>query len=198
LTQPTERRPFAWWRSSRRAVVAVAVIVVIAAAVFFFWPGDALSPKHEPETKPDQVAAMENDLRAKGSAEDALARYGATLQQMAHDITALVPGLKWHWNRSNTSVTCPGPLADTRGVQILPRQIVFEGPISDEVWPQALARVRMRAAALGVREVSVHADMPGHHDVAISGDNDAEIRFGTRVAAVLSARSDCYLKAADL
>jgi hypothetical protein len=197
MTQPTERRPVAWWRSTRRAVVAIAVIVVIAAAVFF-WLADALSPRQEPDVKPDQVAAMENDLRAKGSAEDALVRYGAALQQMAHDITALVPGLTWYWNLDNTSVTCEGPLADTRGVQILPRHIVFEGPISDEVWPQALVRVRERAAALGANEVFVHADKPGHHDVAIAGDNGAEIRFGTRVAAVLSARSDCYLKAADL
>ena len=183
---------------ARRAVVAVAIIVAIAAAVFFFWPADAPSPEHEPSAKPDQVAAMENELRAKGSAEDALARYGAALQQMADDVTALVPGLTWFWNQRNTSVTCPGPLADTRGVQVLPRHIVFEGPIPDGVWPQALARVRERAAALGVSKEFVYADTPGHHDVAISGENSAEIRFGTRVAAVLSASSDCYLKAADL
>ncbi len=42
------------------------------------------------------------------------------------------------------------------------------------------------------------SDAPFVGDVAISGDNDIEIRFGTRVVAVLSARSDCYLKAADL
>ena len=198
MTQPTGRRPVAWWRSGRRAVVALAVIVVIAAAVFFFWLADGLSPKQEPPAKPDQVAAMENELRAKGSAEEALVRYGAALQQMADDIRALVPGSKWHWNRANTSVTCPGPLADTRGVQILPRQIVFEGPIPDEVWPQALARVRERAAALGANKEFVYTDKPGDHDVAISGDNDIEIRFGTRVVAVLSARTDCYLKAADL
>ncbi len=198
MTQPAERRPVAWWRSARRAVVALAIIVVIAAAVFFFWLADAVSPKQEPEMKPDQVATMENELRAKGSAEDALQRYGAALQQMADDVTALVPGLKWYWNRDNTSVTCPGPLADTRGVQILLRHIVFEGPIADDVWPQALARVRERAAALGANQVFVYADRPGHHDVAISGDNGAEIRFGTRAAAVLSAHSDCYLKAADL
>ena len=49
--------------------------------------------------KPDQVAALENELRAKGSSEDALVRYETALQQMADDVTALVPGLTWHWNR---------------------------------------------------------------------------------------------------
>ena len=148
--------------------------------------------------KPDQVAALENELRAKGSSEDALVRYETALQQMADDVTALVPGLAWHWNREAGSVSCSGPLMETRGVQVLTRHIVFDGPIPNDVWPQALQRVRDRAAELGAHEVFLYVDKPGDHDVAIHGDNDVEVQFETRVAGVLSARSDCYLKQTDL
>lgn len=78
-----------------------------------------------------------------------------------------------------------------------PRHIVFNGPIPDERWSQALKHIRDRSAALGATEVFVYVDKPGDN-VAITGDNGAEIRFGTMVAATLSARSDCYLKGADL
>lgn len=179
----------------------VGVIAVLAAIVFLVvvvWLSNGLSPKQEPPVKPDQVAALENDLRAKGSSEDALARYETALQRMADDVTALVPGLTWHWNREAGSVSCSGPLMETRGVQVLTRHIVFDGPIPDDVWPQALQRVRDRAAELGAHEVFVYVDKPGDHDVAIHGDNDVEVQFGTRVAGVLSARSDCYLLRADL
>jgi hypothetical protein len=57
---------------------------------------------------------------------------------------------------------------DTRGVQVTPRHIVFNGPIPDELWPRALQRVRDRAAALGATEVFVYVDKPGDHDVTIT------------------------------
>jgi Lipoprotein confined to pathogenic Mycobacterium len=178
----------------RRTTLWTVGVIVVVAVAFFVWLGDALSPDKEPPMKPEQVSALENELRAKGSAEDALVRYETALQQMADDVAALVPDLTWRWNRETGSVACPGPLMDTRGVQVTPRHIVFDGFVPDDVWQQALQRVRDRAAALGVTEVVVYADKPGHHDVAITGNNGAEIHFGTRIAASLSARSDCYLK----
>jgi Lipoprotein confined to pathogenic Mycobacterium len=179
-------------------VGVIAVLAVIVVVVVVVWLSNAQSPKQEPPMKPDQIATLENELRAKGSSEDALVRYEIALQQMAEDVTALVPGLTWQWNREPGYVSCSGPLMETRGVQVLTRHIVFDGPIPDDVWPQALQRVRDRAAELGAHEVFVYVDKPGDHDVAIHGENDVEVQFGTRVAGVLSARSDCYLKSNDL
>jgi hypothetical protein len=187
-----------WWRIARWTIGVIVVAAVAVGVAIFIWLADALSSEQEPPMKPDEIAALEDELRPKGSAEDALTHYETALQQMAADVTSLSPGLTWRWNHETGAVPCQGPLMDTRGVQVTPRHIVFNGPIPDELWPQALQRVRDRADALGATEVFVYVDKPGDHDLAITGDNGAEIRFGTMVAATLSARSDCYLKGADL
>lgn len=176
----------------------IAIVAVVAFLGFAAWLSDALSPKQEPSMTPDHIAALENDLRAKGSAEDALVRYESVLEEMANGVAALVPGLQWHWHREHHVIPCAGPLMQTRGVQVLTRHVVFDGPVPDDVWAQALQLVRDHAATLGAYEVTYYVDKPGDHDVAIHGVNDVEIQFGTRVAASLSARSDCYLQQADL
>lgn len=186
------------WRRLRWILGICAVVVLVALSAVIIWLSDALKPDKEPPMSSDHVTAMENDLRAKGSAEEALTRYEDALAQTADQITALVPGLTWRWYYEDTTVSCTGPLADTNAVQVLTRHVVFDGPIPDAVWPQALDKVRSEAAALGANEVFAFVDQSGNHDVAISGANGVEVRFGTRVAANLSARSDCYLKQTDL
>lgn len=198
MSEQSESRKINWRRVTGWTVGVIATLTVVAFIVFFVWLENALSPEQEPPMKPGQVTSLENELRSKGSAEDALARYETTLQQTADGVASLVPGLTWHWNRESTTVSCPEPLMQTRGVQVLTRHIVFDGPIPDDVWPQALQRVRDSAAELGAHEVYNYVDKPGHHDVAVFANDGAEVRFGTRVAASLSARSDCYLKQADL
>jgi hypothetical protein len=58
--------------------------------------------------------------------------------------------------------------------------------------------LRDHAAQLGATQEHVYADKPGHHDIAIYGDNGVELKLGTRGQAVLNSTSDCYLKQADL
>lgn len=144
------------------------------------------------------VPAHQDDLQSKASAEETLVRYQALLAQTADQITALVPGLSWQWTYEDTTASCPGPLADTGAVQILTRHVVFDGPIPDEQWPAAVDIVAKHAAELGADKRFTYIDKPGDHDIAISGGNGVEIRFGTKTAANLSARSDCHLKQADM
>ncbi|WP_142386780.1 LppA family lipoprotein [Mycobacterium hubeiense] len=198
MSEQSESQRPSRWRIVGWTVGVIAVVAAVAAIVFFVWLSNALSPKQEPPMNPDQVAALENDLRAKGSAEEALARYESVLEQTANGITDLVPGLTWRWNREVNHVSCAGPLMETRGVQVLTRHIVFDGPIPDDVWPQALQLVRDSAAKLGAFEVHYYVDEPGRHDVAVFANDGPEVRFGTWKAASLSARSDCYLKQEDL
>lgn len=144
------------------------------------------------------VPAHQDDLRSKTSAEETLVRYEALLAQTADRITALVHGLSWQWAYEDTTVSCPGPLADTGAVQILTRHVVFDGPIPDEQWSAAVDIVAKHAAELGADSRFAYVDKPGDHDIAISGDKGVEIRFGTKTAANLSARSDCHLKQVDM
>ncbi|MCF6386951.1 LppA family lipoprotein [Mycobacterium sp. MBM] len=148
--------------------------------------------------QPNQTAALKDELRAKGSAEDALARYEQQIAQTADQITELVPGLSWQWNSASTTITCGGELKDTGGVQVLTRHAYFDGPIPDAAWTSALNLVRDTASALGATNMSVFTDRPGEHDIELVGANGAQVRFGTRVGSTLSARSDCYLRNEDL
>lgn len=111
MNEHSESRKINWWRVTGWTLGVIAAIAVVAFVVFFVWLENALSPKQDPPMKPGQITALENDLRSKGSAEDALVRYETALQQMADDVAALVPGLKWHWNRESTTVSCPAPLS---------------------------------------------------------------------------------------
>lgn len=165
----------------------------MAIVAVTIWLSNALKPPQEPRMQHDQVAALENDLRAKDNAEDTLSRYEQALAQTADQITALVPGLTWRWNRDSTTISCGGDFKDTQGVQILTRHVLFDGPIPDSAWPTALDAVRDQASNLGANELFVYVDEPADHDVAITGDSGVEVRFGTKVAATLSARSDCHL-----
>jgi hypothetical protein len=191
-TPERRRRRALWWTLG---VVGTVVLVAVFAVVL--WLSNALNPPQEPPMQPDQVAALENDLRAKDSAEDTLSRYEQTLAQTAEQITALVPGLTWRWNRDSTTISCGGELNDTQGVQILTRHVLFDGPIPDSAWPAALDAVRNQASKIGADELFVYVDKPSDHDVAITGESGVEVRFGTKIAATLSARSDCHLRRAD-
>lgn len=148
--------------------------------------------------QPDQIAALKDELRTKGSAEEALTRYEKQIAQTADQITQLVPGLTWRWNSDSTTITCSGELKDTGGVQVLTRHAYFDGPIPEPTWTTALDLVRDTASTLGATNVTVFADRPGEHDVEIVGNNGVQVRFGTRVGSTLSARSDCYLRNEDL
>lgn len=147
---------------------------------------------------PSNTPSLEDQLRSKGSAEDALTRYESALQATADDLTKLVPGLTWHWNRDVKHLSCGGEFAATRGIQIVTRNLVASGPIPDDAWPPAVQVVRNHAARLGATQEHVYADTPGHHDIAIFDGNGTELQLGTRGQAVLTAISDCYLRRADL
>lgn len=147
---------------------------------------------------PNQDSALEDQLRTKAPAEDALAQYEAILQETADGITGLVPELTWKWNRDPDFLDCTGEFAETRGVRVGTRNLLASGPIPDNIWPAALQLVRDRAAELGASQEHVYADEPGHHDVAVYGDNGVEIRLMSRERAVLTATSGCHLKSADL
>ena len=148
MTDPQQDRRSRWkivgWTTgviSLIAVIAVLVVVVQLSA--------ALSPKQEPTVTPSNIPALEDQLRSKGPAEEALTRYESALQATADDLTKLVPGLTWRWNRDVKHLSCGGEFAETRGIRVITRNLVSNGPIPDNSWPAALQLLRDHAAQLG-------------------------------------------------
>ncbi len=143
---------------------------------------------------PQRVAELENGLRSKPSLEAAQADYATAMNQMADSIVALVPGMKWTVDE-NSWDHCGGEYVWTRAVRAFER-IVFDRAIPDDVWPQALQIVKDGAARLGATTVEVFLDRPGNKDLAISGSG-AQFHFGTAAQTILTATSDCRMRAAD-
>jgi hypothetical protein len=90
MTDPQVRRRR--WKIARWTIGVVALIAVIAVLVVVVQLSVAFSPKQEPTVTPSNIPALEDQLRSKGPAEDALTRYESALQATADDLTKLVPG----------------------------------------------------------------------------------------------------------
>lgn len=115
---------------------------------------------------------------------------------MADRVAALVPGLTWQIKEVSWR-GCGGAYARTSGVQVYVH-IVFAGPVSDDKWAPALAVVKYGAARLGASNMTTLVDNPGDRDVTFGGADGIEIEFGTKTNTILSAKSDCRLRQADL
>jgi Lipoprotein confined to pathogenic Mycobacterium len=111
------------------AVIAVVVVVQLSAAV---------APNQEPTVTPSNSPALEDQVRSKGPAEDALTRYESALQATADNLTKLVPDLTWQWNRDVKYLDCSGDIADTRGVRVITRNLVSNGPVPDDAGRRSL------------------------------------------------------------
>jgi hypothetical protein len=186
------------WKITGWVIGVIAVIALIAVFAVVVQLSAALRSEQEPHVNPSNTPALEDQLRAKGPAEEALTRYESDLQATADDLSKLMPGLKWRWNRDAKHVDCDGEFAETRGVRVITRNLVSNGPIPDDIWPAALQVLRDHAAKLGATQEHIYADKPAHHDIAIYADNGVELRLIAREQAVFNAMSDCYLQRADL
>lgn len=138
----------------------------------------------------------EATLRTRPSFEEAQRQYRAAVQDWATQIASKSPGLTWRVKEDSWG-GCTGDYANTPGVHAY-IYVVFDGPIPDGVWPSALDVVQRGAAQLGATDVTTAVDRPGDHDVIFSGSDGVAVEFGTKVAGVLSAKSDCRLRQADV
>jgi hypothetical protein len=184
-------------KSSGRLVARIVAwtagaVVVAAAVVFVAWLAmiyNALSPDPEPVKSPAEIAALEEELRSRGSLEDALVRYEAALQATANDISALAPGATWRWNREVSSMPCGGDFKQTRGMQYWTRNLVSSAPIPHHLREQAMELLRERASGLGVNHVN---------GVEVAGGFGGGVTLGQGEVAVLSGTTACHLSRGDL
>ena len=143
-----------------------------------------------------ELSDPEAILRTRPSFEDAQRQYRVAVQDWATQIAASSPGLTSRVKEDSWG-GCTGDYANTPGVHAF-IYVVFDGAIPDATWPSALEVVRRGAAQLGATDVTTTVDRPGDHDVIFSGNDGITVEFGTKAAGVLSAKSDCRLRRADM
>jgi hypothetical protein len=143
-----------------------------------------------------QSSDPEATLRTKPSFEAAQEEYRNAMRDMANQVAARVPGLRWQIKEDSWR-GCGGEYAQTDGVQVYV-YIVFAGPVPDDEWAPALEIVKGGAARLGATNMTTLVDKPGDRDVMFGGADGIEIEFGTKANTILSAKSDCRLRQADL
>lgn len=173
---------------SLRRVIAAALSVAALSACGATSGGD--------EGAAVASSDVEASLRARPSFEDARQQYRAAVEGWAAQIASMSTGLTWHVKEDSWG-GCSGDYANTAGVHAY-IYVVFNGPVPEEAWPQALDVVRRGAAQLGATNVTTPVDRPRDHDVVFSGNDGVSVEFGTEPVGVLSATSDCRLRRADL
>ncbi|KAA0115981.1 hypothetical protein CIW51_15555 [Mycolicibacterium sp. P9-22] len=172
----------------------LAVVVLLAAALTAC--GTTSGNNGGAAMTSTESSDPEATLRTRPSFEEAQQQYRAAAQDWATQISSMAPGLTWSVKEDSWG-GCSGDYANTPGVHVY-IYIVFNGPIPDNAWPGALDVVQRGAAQLGASEVTTPVDRPGDHDVIFSGKDGVAVEFGTKVAGVLSAKSDCRLRRADM
>ncbi|ADG96651.1 hypothetical protein Srot_0162 [Segniliparus rotundus DSM 44985] len=185
-----------WWRRVWKRVLVVLLVLAVCCGggcVALRKLVDSLDPNPKHMTK-EQVAAFEARYLDKGTAEQEARNLEDLLARTGDEIVALVPGLKWSWNRDWGRLSCPGDAAsDTQVVQIWVRQLVFDGPIPPGVWPQAVAVVRRAAASYGATKYQNFIDKPDNRDVNFYSPEGARIGLTSAVLAVLIGVTPCRL-----
>lgn len=107
--------------------------------------------------------------------------------------TAIAPALHWEPADKRRQSSCSGPFGKTDGLAINLPNYVSAAPIPDDDWPRILQAARDILAPLGITNVVVRVDKPGDHDVLLTSDDGRHVDLGTKVAALVSARTGCRL-----
>ena len=178
---------------SRKLVRVVAMALTVVGVTAGCGTGTG-----EPAVNDQDVAAIKDALYAKGTAEEELAALEPLVIEMADAVVGVVPNLTWFRNRDEQTVSCeavPGDPSSASASTL--RNVVFDGPIPDDAWPQAFSRVQEIAARVGATEVQVRADTSGNHDVLLLGEDKVQFGLGSLEAGVITARTGCHLTLSD-
>lgn len=176
--------------------VARIIALTLIGLLIMTGCGSGSEPGQEDGGMGTSTSDPEATLRSKPPFEAAQEQYRNAMRDMADRVAALVPGLTWQIKEDSWR-GCGGAYARTSGVQVYV-YIVFAGPVPDGNWAPALAIVKDGAARLGASNMTTLVDNPGDRDVMFGGADGIEIEFGTKTNTILSAKSDCRLRQADL
>jgi hypothetical protein len=173
---------------------------IIAALILFTatTSGCSLLRTESPYQVDDKkLAQLEEQVRHWPSLEDTEQHVAAAIQEIAQAITTRLPQLQFAQNRPRSQGGCQGGYGATHGLMMYLGNVVADGPIPDDAWPDVLADARRIAATYGITEIETRVDNPGQHNVRLYDDTWNEIIVGYSKATVISGTTGCRLKAAD-
>jgi hypothetical protein len=136
-------------------------------------------------------------LQSLPTLEDTRAQIVAAIEQVAQQISLLMPQTSWSWQREESRTGgCPAPYKESEGQELLLAHYVSEVPIPEQSWRQAYDIAANAAHGLGAVKVTVFQDNAGFHDVQFSSDTGLTFRFASQKAALLTGSTGCRLPAA--
>lgn len=187
-----------WPEERTRRCPAPLALLAVTSALIGGCSGN--ENRYEPTTVNDDDAAIKliDDLRSKGSYEDARRRLTATAEFTAERIVAAVAGQSWQFNTDphgrhikEQGLPCEQLTGDIAR-RPMAYSIQFGRPFSDKDFGLAHDIVRQEAAAYGAIDESSMFNDPHKRDVEIRG-NGYEFTLGQINVATLNITGACFL-----
>ena len=198
MTYPEEERGWlrrnAKWLWTGLAITLVAAIGTCGLGAYQFVEGLKGMDDEPRHMAKSDIPAFEERYRDKGTVQQAVKDLETAIAKTADKITTLVPGLTWKWKDDIANVGCPhDPASDTRVTRFWVRTALFDGPIPEDKWPQAVAIVRGEAEFWGMTAQFKYQDVSRDHDLVFSSEDGGEISIASAVQALVTGKTPCRL-----
>ncbi|WP_084817271.1 LppA family lipoprotein [Gordonia sp. HS-NH1] len=151
------------------------------------------------EVSAERLAELNGQFRELPSLEATLDDYRAVRASLVEQIEAVAPGVRFESTMDpqdhypDHRRPCSGEWLDTDGVTVQLDARVSDVPIGEEVWPQAVALVRIAARDRGIKYESSFKNTPGNREIRFANSENASLKLMSNKAAVLSIRTPCRL-----
>lgn len=147
------------------------------------------------KTGPEETAEAAERLVPLPSLEDTETQLQQALDELAAQVSSLVPGTTWSQLYERSPGPCDPPYDQTEGRQVRLENYSASRGIPDEVWPEVREHARELAARVGATESEVFADEPGHRNVRFYSREGTAFMVGSQGASI-SSGTGCRLPAA--
>lgn len=187
----------------RRITTLMAVGVVIVLLIGGCGVDELSNPYKDTTLEGQAEIDLIDQMRAKGSAQDAHDRLTATAAEIAEHIAAAIPGQTWKFDDDPYGQKADrqgGPCEQLTGnVAARPSAdaVIFGRTFSAAEFPVALTIVQRFAAPYGATDTTWLFDDPTQRDFTVYG-NDYQFRLGQIDFATLTIQGECFLKQAVL
>ena len=131
-------------------------------------------------------------LRERPSLEQEQARLTAVQDQILEALSTRLGLTAWSQADEGNASRC-GDYPDSDGFSAsLPMQ-ALTGGVPDAAWDRAVAIIEEVAGPAGFGQTDTVVDLPGEHEVVLTGERESRLRFGTALNATLRFEVGCHL-----
>ena len=176
MTMPTTPQ-----RLGRAAVVLVAVTTVLMLS-------GCERPDYESPILNDDTPQI--DIAQLPDIEQTTTEMIELIERVSQEVTRLVPAsAPWEWKREQTGTGCEQN--GRKGVHRFLRSLVSQHSFSDAEWELVFPAVRQLAGDAGLTDIAAPQNAPGNHDMRLSSDDGRTLKFGSRVASLITGEIRC-------